>query len=373
VELSEALCVVGELTDADAVLQRAIEAAATAGDARAEAHARLEALLLRAGTDPAFETADLLEAAETAIEMFRAGGDELGLAKAWRAVAEVHLTTARWGLSADATERALEHARRAGNAREETAAATHLANALYWGPTPAGVAIDRCREMLSSYAGRPTVEANLLYYLGGLHGMQGDFGQALELVARGRQLFEQLGHRRGIAYQTLITGPLKLLTGNNAGAEAELREAWAMLDAMGETGILASITACLAEAVTAQGRYEEAVDLTTTSEAAAAEDDLAAQSEWRCARARALARLADEAAAEALAREAVVRSDASDFLNLRADARGALAEVLTLRGNVDEAAALRAEARSLYVAKGNASAARLLEEAAPPAAARSGG
>lgn len=332
-------------------------------------HARLEALLLRAGTDPGFETNQLLETAEAAVATFERVGDDLGLAKAWQAIAEVHLTACRWGKSAEAVERALDHARRSGDEREETTAAKHLANALYWGPTESSTAIARCEQMLAEYASRPTVEANLLYYLGGFHGMRGDFARAFELVARGREIFERLGHRRGVAYQTSITGPLKLLAGDPVGAEAELREAWSTLDAMGESGALSSIAASLAEAVCAQGRYDEALELTAVSERASAEDDVAAQSEWRSARAKALARLASDPAAAPLAREAVARADETDFLNLRADARAALGEVLALEGSEDEARRFLAEARSLYLAKGNETAARLLDDASAAARA----
>jgi class 3 adenylate cyclase len=365
-ELSEALSAIGEFGRAGDVLERAIERAAAAGDARAAMHARLELLLLRAGTVADFEVTQLLEAADSAIATFEHAGDDLGLAKAWRAIAEAHLTACRWGLSAEATEQALRHARLSGDAREETTAATHLANALYWGPTDAATAIARCEEMLSEYSQRPTVEANLLYYLGGLRGMRREFAAASELVGRGRDLFERLGHRRGVAYQTLLTGPLKLLAGEAASAEAELREAWAMLEAMGDTGISASLTPCLAEAVYAQGRYEEAFELTQISEAISADDDVAAQSEWRSARAKALARLSAGPDARELAGEAVARADETDCLNLRADARAALAEVLVATGSAAEAAAVVDEARSLYLAKGNDAASRLLDESFGP-------
>ena len=224
------------------------------------------------------------------------------------------------------------------------------------------MAIARCEQMLADYAGRPTVEANLLFYLGGLRGMEGDFERALELVTRGREIFERLGHRRGVAYQTLVTGPLKLLAGDPAGAEAELREAWAMLDSMGESGALPSIIGFLAEAVYAEGRYDEVEQLTALSEETATADDVAAQIAWRSARAKAIGRRSTGAEAASLAREAIALADETDFLNTRADARAALAEVLLLADRPNEAAPLVAEARALYDAKGNSTAARLLDE-----------
>ena len=371
-ELAEALSVIGELLPAGEVLRAALARAEADGDARLETHFRLEALLLRAGTDPHFDSATLLETSESAIAEFERSGDHLGLAKAWRAVAEVHLTTCRWGLSADALERALVHAERAGEERERTLALVHLANALYWGPTPVREAIGRCEEMLAQTAGRPTVEANLLCYLGGLRGMDGDFDRALELVGRGRGIFEQLGHRRGVASQALVAGPLKLLAGDPHGAEAELRDAWATLEAMGESAILSSITGFLAEAVYAQARYAEVESLTAVSEKAAADDDAASQIAWRAVRAKGAARRSELAAAERLGRDAVALADETDSLTMRADVRSALAEVMTLAEREDEARALIAQALELYDAKGNQAGARALTErlslAAAPAA-----
>ena len=62
-----------------------------------------------------------------------------------------------------------------------------------------------------------------------------------------------------------------------------------------------------------------------------------------------------------LALAAITLADETDFLNMRADARFALAEVLVLGERGRDAAALVEEARALYIAKGNSSAARLLD------------
>jgi hypothetical protein len=73
---------------------------------------------------------------------------------------------------------------------------------------------------------------------------------------------------------------------------------------------------------------------------------------WRCVRARVLARRDERNEAKRIAREAVALADETDILEIRADARVALAEVLGLAGRQDEAARALAEAAELYEAKG---------------------
>ncbi len=127
---------------------------AKSGDARLETHALIDGLLLQTLTDPEFRGDELLDSARNAIERLGALGDEVGLAKAWRAVAEVELTRCRWGASAAALEQAIVHGRRAGRQPAETYA--NLATALYYGPTP----VDECDVALSRASRRGRRQAH---------------------------------------------------------------------------------------------------------------------------------------------------------------------------------------------------------------------
>jgi tetratricopeptide (TPR) repeat protein len=356
-ELAHALSAVGEIPRAKAVLEELGERAAAGGDRRLSTLVGLEQLLLETLIDPAFDTHALLEAASAAIAVFEELGDDQGLAKAWLAVAEVHLTTCRWGLSAEALERALPHASKAGT-QELVLVLTHLANSVYWGPTPVPDAIRRCEEILELGSGHLIVEANVLCYLGGFLAMQGRFDESKEQLTRGRSVFEELGHSYGVAASTLVAGPARLLAGEAVEAEQLLRAAWTTLEAMGETAILSSVTAFLAESLYAQGRFDEVEETTRISEAAAADDDEASQIGWRATRAKALARRGELEVAERLARSAVERAEETDFLNMHGDALLSLATVLAAAGRVDEAESLAARAVELYELKGNAAAAR---------------
>lgn len=356
-EYAEALRGVGELARAQAVLSAALKDAVTAGDSRLEAHALLDGLLLTTLTDPDFKSEQLLEAAERTIAVLEQLDDHVGLAKAWRAVAEAHLTTCRWGESTQALERALEHAEQGGDPREVTVTQTHLANSLYWGPTRVEHAVVRCSEILERAQGHRLVEANVLCYLGGLEAMRGRFDESRSLIERGREIFDDLGHTYGLANHTLVSGSSELLAGDPAAAARALRPSAERLEAMGETGVLCSVAAFLAEAMVELGDLDEAERLTKLSEDTAAADDAAAQIGWRASLARVLARRGAAAQAESLAREAVARAEQTDFLNMHGDALLALAEVLRLRGKADGAIATIRKAIERYEAKGNVTSA----------------
>ena len=121
----------------------------------------------------------------------------------------------------------------------------------------------------------------------------------------------------------------------------------------------------LARAVRAQGRDEEALELTQPAEAAAADDDVDAQVLWRCIRAPILARAGPIVEAEALVRAALERARQTEMPSLHAFALAELAAVLHLAERADEARAALAEAAAIYDPKGDivsaARAKRLLQ------------
>jgi ATP/maltotriose-dependent transcriptional regulator MalT len=280
-------------------------------------------------------------------------GDDLGLSKAWRGIAEVHLTKCRWGATAEALERALAHAQRAGDANEVTVALPLLANALFWGPTPVETGLRRLAQIREQAAGHRSVEASVLCVSGAFEAMRGNFDEAWRLVTRGRVLFEELGQTFAIAGHALVSGCVAMLADDPAAAERELRPSCELLDAMGEKGILSSLAAFLAEALCAQGKLDEAERFTDVSEDAASSDDVASQIAWRSTRAKVLARRGAFPQAESLARQALALAEETDFLNMHADVLIALAEVLRLEELDDEAGRCVQRALELYEQKGN--------------------
>jgi ATP/maltotriose-dependent transcriptional regulator MalT len=275
----------------------------------------------------------------------------------------------RWGAREAALEQALEHARRAGDRREEADILGSLGLTLYWGPTPADEAIVRCRELLAKSNGDRVLRARIQAVLAGLSAMQGRFDEARDYYAQSKSILSELGLKVLLAVHTLAGGTTELLADEPARAEKELRWGFDLLDEMGATRPLATVAPVLAQAVYAQGRLDEAEELTHASEEAAAPDDIASQVLWRTVRAKVAAGGGAGDDAEELAREAVELAAPTDSTNLYADALLSLAEVLGALGKQHEARDAASTALALYTAKGNvisaAVAGALVSDAAP--------
>ena len=353
-ELGGALIDMGQLASAKEVLSRAIAVAEAAGDRRSEWYARVGYAGAQLRIDPEGATEEVSSTVDQAITVFNELGDELGLARAWLRLSDVHWMASRWGARADALERASEHARLAGAAREQALATGALALCFYWGPTPVGEAIRRCEEELPRASSDQVLEARLLVVLAGLHAMRGSFGEARELYARSKGLLEELGQQLQMAVHTLVRGVAELLADDPVAAEQELRWGCNTLEQMSERAGLPTLRAVLAEALLQQGRLGEAEELVELSEHGSAPRDIAAQVQWRGMRAKLLARRGDGERAEPLALEAVALAEKTDALNLHAEALGSLAEVLATSGERTRAEAALLESADLYAAKENA-------------------
>jgi tetratricopeptide (TPR) repeat protein len=361
--LGGALVVAGELAQAEAVLTEAVAAGAAAGDRRVELHARLEHAFLRALTDPNKNVEELRRIAEEAIPEMEAFRDDLGLAKAWRRVADVYWMTNRWSEQERALERALSYAERAGEPRETGSILMRLAMALYWGPAPAAEAIERAERALVRADGNHAVESSFLVSLAGLHAMSDRFEEARSLLARGEAMAEELGFKVWFAGFSLVSGDVELLAGEPAAGEKKLRRGYDLLQKMGERGVLSTVASRLARTIYVQGRYDEAERFTKVSEQLAGSGDIASQIEWRLIRAMVLARRGDFKDAEQLARKAVRLAEETDDIGSRGTALRDLAEVLDLEGKPDEAMSLILRARELFEQKGNVVAARAADDA----------
>ena len=352
-ELGSALVLAGEFEQAEAVLTEAIEKAGATGNRRLELHAQLERAFLRSLTGPEGSVEELRQISERAIPQLESLGDDLGLAKAWRRIADVHWMTNCWDEQERALERALVHAERAGDAREAAGALMRIALALYYGPVPAPAAIHRAEEILDRARGTRAVESTFIVSLAGLHAMSGRFDEARELFARGRAIVDELGLKVWLAGFSLVASDIEMLAGDPGTAEAHLRAGYEALHGMGDRGLLATVAAALARAIYAQGRYEEAERFTEISEELDGRGNIASQIGWRATRGKVLAHRHDFEQAESLAREAVAIAEKTDDLTQRGRALLDLAEVLELAHRNDEAAQLVETALDLFDQKGN--------------------
>ena len=139
---------------------------------------------------------------------------------------------------------------------------------------------------------------------------------------------------------------------NAVAAERVLRSGLELLGSLKERMYLAGVAAVLAQALYAQGRHDEAYDMTIFSESGGVRD-IAAPVHWRATRAKVLANRGDEEEAERLAFEAVTLANKTDFLDLRGEASMDLAEVLRLVGKQSQAVGHVRTALQLFEQKGN--------------------
>jgi tetratricopeptide (TPR) repeat protein len=316
---------------------------------------------------------------ESAIAALEVAGDDRGLARAWRLLGYESFMRCRIERAEAALARTIEHARRAADERVDAYARGMLAAAAFWGPLPVAEGVARCRRLLEEAAGNRYVEGSVLHILGALAAMQGRFDQARDLVDQGAEVAAALGRLRLAAIWSQFAATVESLAGRPEAASERLARGYRALERMGETGARSNLAADLAHSMALGGRPDEARRYAEESRALAAREDVYAQVRWRAAAARALAAAGDgdHDRAVRLAREAVALAEATDMLNLQADALVDLAETAARSGRPEEAAEAAGRSLPLYERKGNqvaaASARVRLGLAAPPQAGGSAG
>jgi hypothetical protein len=343
-----------DLSWADRVLTEAVEAAATTGDRRLAAHALVQRGLLRLFTGSDVTPAELFDVSDRAVAVFEELGDELGLARAWRLAAQAHYLERCGAATAEASERALVHARRARDRFEEREIVRWLTIALLLGPAPAPEAIARCRELLAETWDDVLLPAEISGAAAALVAMQGSAAEAEELIGQARTAMEVAGET---IWVVMFWYSFAALQGDAASAEAEIRLAYDALGRLGERTNFSTMAHALSNAVYLQGRYDEAERLTEECERAARPNDIHSQILWRSTRAKVFARRQAFDEAERLAREAIEFAESSDFLLAHAAALADLGEVLELMGREEEADRTLIDAAALYERKGNVVAA----------------
>ncbi len=352
-ELGEALSECGDLQRADAVLAEAAELAEAGGDLGLRAHATIVRLLVLESTDPKRRSEEALAEVEQILSLLEELGDDRGMARAYRLVADLQWTRSRYAAVDDALERAIEHARRAGAVWEEAESMAQYTGSGVYGPAPVAEVARRCERVLASSRAGGAIEARALRALASVRAMEGRFDEARTLARRAKEMLDDLGLRLRAAFVSETLGSIETLAGDHAAAERELRAGFEVVKELGERGFLSTVAALLARCLVEQGRLGEAERFVTVSREAAAPDDLATQVTLRGARARILAAKGRLDEAERVAAEAVRLAEGTDDLNACADTLLDQAEVLRAAGAVDRAAAAIDLALDRYERKGN--------------------
>jgi tetratricopeptide (TPR) repeat protein len=201
---------------------------------------------------------------------------------------------------------------------------------------------------------------------------EGRFDEARSLIEEAGALFGALGVEVAVTAVALWTGEIEELADDLEIAERAYREGLERAARAGDRFMLAAFTYTLGRVLDARGAQDEAEQLLVVAgdEAGRTTYD---QIVWRSTRAREHARRGQIEEALRLAREAVVRAEASDNLHLRCSAVEDLVHVLRAAKRPSEAIPLVKELVRLRERKGEpiaaAKARSLLEQLSATAVA----
>ena len=337
---------IGDLRQAEAVLTEGCDVAAAAGTPAVQA--RIGVLLAGIRNLQGGGEAEALEECGAATAILHSAGDLAGLAEASILAGRLHFFRGEWPADQKAFERAIAYARQSGNHRAEFEAIGWLAGILVDLPIPADAAVDRAEQLLQAAGGEPGAQAEILMPLSLLYAYAGRFADARAALVRGRSRYIEFGARIEWALGGIAAGQIELIAGDPMAAERCLSEAYEVFRATGERRYLFTAASPLAEALYAQGRFNEAQRLTEEAEAFARAGDVDAQARWRATRAKLLARSGQFAAGARLTDEALTLIPATTRAPRLAEVLVAQAEVSLLAGVLSEAEASLRRALQLY-------------------------
>ncbi len=352
----------GAFESADAILAECADRARGIGDRRREWKAIIERWLDVSYVDPAWIDPATRDA-EAALEVFAELGDEAGIAKTWRVISEARSWRGRIVDAEEALERAIDHARRAGDRRQELECLAQLPIAAFWGPTTtAEEGVSLCDEIVERAGGDRKVEALARHESAGFLALQGRFDEAREQEQRSLGILRDLGLTSWLAGTGTLRGYIELLAGDPRAAEREWRDAYELAERIGNTSDVVDKAASLSKALYAQDRLDEAEQFALIAEGSGSERDITTMCTARSARAKVLARWGRLEEAEELARAALDIARRTDIITTLADTLMDLAEVLRISRRGEEERQVLREALDLYERKGNVvSAARTRE------------
>ena len=344
--LGAVLYAAGDVALAQATLGQGAHIAAAAGDPAVRARIRALQADIQAQQDGNF--AEAIEACEEAAALLESEGDLEGLAEALMSAGRLRFLGGDTRAAEQVLQRAVACAQQSGNHRAEQEARTGLAAVLWDLPIPFDLAVSRTERLLEAAAGDPWDEAAILWLLSLTYSYAGRFADARAAYRRAQAVFTASGAKLNGAMCAHQAGRIELMAGDPAAAEQILREGYEALRAMGDRGYRSNVATLLAEAVYAQGRFDQALRLTEEAEALAGPGDYDAQARWRATRAKLLARRGQFNVAARLAEEAVTLVPATSDAPERAEFLVAQAEVARLAGALDRAEAGLRRALQFY-------------------------
>jgi tetratricopeptide (TPR) repeat protein len=327
----------GDLDRARSALDEGLEASTRLGDRRREIRARLARFQLLTATQPEGVTAQIEREARAAIPMLEELGDEEGLARAWNSLSEVGLMWCHASEIEHASERAADHAERAGDRAALSDALSWQMLVAWMGMAPPDEGIRRCREVRARAPDDRLLEAIAGYVEGSCDGLVGRFDEGRAKHRRAQAILLDLGVKMDIGGMSQWTASLEAMAGDFEAAERVHREGTDVLESIGEIGYLSTHLGYHARVLYELGRFDEAAEKTDLAERLGASDDVATQTIWRQLRAKLLAREGHAETAVALAEEAAAMTDGTDCWDTLSMAFEDLADVYALVGRSDDA------------------------------------
>ena len=327
----EALSDAGDFAAAEAVLAAAVDEAKSGHDQALETTASVVRLHLHY-TYEGGDASAVREQTEEAIRTLDMLHDDMGLVRAWRLMAMIGATVGQIADAEFAATRMIEHAKRSGDEVLEKRFLGLVASVVPHGPKPAAQNIELLNGLLSRAGDDSKSKGIIMAGLSHLHAMTGDFTAARSLYQSSRAILEEHGWKLYAATTSLDSGLVEMRAGDLEAAERELRRDLEALEAMGESNYIVTVAAQLAQALMAQGRPDEAYELTEYVEQHAAADDYGPEVIWRTVRGRILADRGDPATGESLIRAGLAIVNETEDIDAQAEVHFDLAEVVAIAG-----------------------------------------
>jgi class 3 adenylate cyclase/tetratricopeptide (TPR) repeat protein len=346
-DLAEALAEAGAAKRARDLFAEAARRADAFGDPRLLAHITLQ----RWHAFGEGDLADLRRDADAALAVFAAASDDRGMSRAWRALGDVEYKSGRVAARDRMMERALDHARKAGDARELVEIHHTMCVDMNLGPTHALEGIRRCEELLAAGEGGRGVAASASHALAHLRSMRGEFDEAFALADRFRSILRDDGAMSSYWFFAEVPFNIQMLAGQTQQAVETLTEANDQLARLGEPASV--IDAMLSQALYAVGDLDAARRRAEAASASSDGDVVSARFQARGVLAKILARDGDYEAAQAMARESVAFFEQTEFVVDHGNALMDLGEVLQRAGRASDAHAVVSDAIDLFDRKGD--------------------
>ncbi|MDQ3067419.1 MAG: AAA family ATPase, partial [Actinomycetota bacterium] len=187
----------GAIAVAESEFRAALDAAVAAHDRRTEVCARLELGTIRLLSRAEGGVDELAAEVERALPLFEQAGDDATVARLLTRLAEAFWWRCRIVAMQDVLERALDHARRAGDERQEANIAVRLGFAAIVGPLP----VEQGRQLVADaieQARDGTSAKGMLLLTGSLlAALDDDLTAARRLCAQGSEMLDALGRSVG--------------------------------------------------------------------------------------------------------------------------------------------------------------------------------